>query len=80
VGKGNKKTPRKRLRPGSRATLSLMTTSSPSKSDALVGSRPMRRVFGKTRLGFCFFGEELELLLFDYRELGLLSKRERRDS
>jgi hypothetical protein len=57
-----------------------MTTSSPSKSDALVGSRPMRRVFGKTRLGFCFFGEELELLLFDYRELGLLSKRERRDS
>jgi hypothetical protein len=23
-----------------------------------------------------FFGEELELLLFDYRELGLLPKRE----
>jgi hypothetical protein len=33
-------------------------------------------VFVRVRLGVYFFGEELELLLYDYRELGLHPKRE----
>jgi hypothetical protein len=70
--------------------LSMIATRSPSKSNALVGLKSAVQEFLMNQtdeaclreddIRRLFFGEELEMLLFDYKEFGLLSKRECRDS
>lgn len=66
-----------------------MAIGSPSKCDESVGSKSTVREFlinqadnaclREDKIRRLFFGEDLELLLLDYRELYLLPKRERWD-
>jgi hypothetical protein len=67
----------------------LTAIGNPSKCDESVGSKSTVREFlinqannaclREDKIRRMFFGEELELLLCDYRELGLLAMRERWD-